>query len=192
MEYSALKLETLALHVLLRAGLAPVDVNPIAKKEMAAWMQLMGTYSLVKVEVEVLTIEGEKATEEQWEFGLTSRRNEIPEAQQECIIQLESCCVHDQKCWAVNRNGLCCLEFCLAGDLSFVDDSYDLPSPSHVLSQEAFELGRLRVSNFVRWRRPILGGMEKELVVSEERYTFTGCKEGLVCEKRVISLSVID
>ena len=191
MEYSALKLETLALHVLLRAGLAPVDVNPIAKKEMAAWKQLMGTYSLVKVEVEVLTIKGEKATEEQWEFGLTSRNED--EAQQGCIIQLESCFVQDEKCWEVKLNEFLCLDISLDGDFSFVDKHFDLPSPSHVISQEAFELGRLRVSNFVRWMRPICGGMEKELVLSEERYTFTGCKEGLVWEKKVISLeSLID
>ena len=66
-------------------------------------------------------------------------------------------------------------------------DDYDLPSPFLVLVQEAFEGGRLRLSNFVSWMRPTADceGMKEEMVVSEERCTLTGCKEGLVWESKV-------
>ena len=81
MEYSALRLETLALHVVLRAGLATDAVNPTAEMEVAAWKQLKSTFSLVTVELEVETTKGVEATDDQWEFGLTSLRSEVPETQ---------------------------------------------------------------------------------------------------------------
>ena len=56
-----------------------------------------------------------------------------------------------------------------------------------MLVQEAFVGGRLRLSNYVSWMQPTADckGMKEELVVSEERYTLTGCKEGLVWESTV-------
>ena len=191
--YSALRLETLALHVLLRAGghLATDPVNPSAQMELAAWNQLKGTFSLVAVEWKVETTEGVEATDDQWEFGLTSLRSEVPETQKEFIIQLESCCSTNcvqNQLLNVKVNGAGFLDISLAGDYAYIDDYYDLPSPSLVLSQEAFEVGRLRVSNFVRGVRPMKNG-HKELVVSEERNTFTGCKEGLVWQSKVVIIS---
>ena len=190
--YSALRLETLALHVLLRAAhLATDPVNPTAQMELAAWNQLKGTFSVVAVEWEVETTEGVEATDDQWEFGLTSLRSEVPETQKEFIIQLESFCSPNcvqNKLLNVKVNGAGFLDISLAGDYAYIDDYYDLPSPSLVLSQEAFEVGRLRVSNFVRWVRPMKNG-HKELVVSEERNTFTGCKEGLVWQSKVVIIS---
>ena len=192
--YSALRLETLALHVLLRARhLATDPVNPTAKMELAAWNQLKGTFSLVAVEWKVETTEGVEATDDQWEFGLTSLRSEVPETQKEFIIQLESCCSTNcvqNRLLNVKVNGAGFLDISLAGDYAYIDDYYDLPSPSLVLSQEAFEVGRLRVSNFVSWMRPMGGGVKKELVVSEERNTFTGCKEGLVWQSKVVIIDL--
>ena len=193
--YSALRLETLALHVLLRAGghLATDPVNPSAQMELAAWNQLKGTFTLVAVEWEVETTEGVEATDDQWEFGLTSLRSEVPETQKEFIIQLESCCSTNcvqNQLLNVKVNGAGFLDISLAGDYAYIDDYYDLPSPSLVLSQEAFEVGRLRVSNFVSWMRLMKNG-HKELVVSEERNTFTGCKEGLVWQSKVVIISFL-
>ena len=195
MEYSALRLETLAFHVVLRAGLATDTINPTAKMEVAAWNQLKGAYKVVEIEVEVLTSKGVEATDSQWEFGSTSSFRNYPEPHQAYIIQLGNYC--SPKCvqmgWCrcfgemlkVRLNGAILLDISLAEDFSYFDNYYDLPSPSLVLSQEAFEVGRLRVSNFVSWMRPMWGGTEEELVVSEERNTFTGCKEGLVWECKV-------
>ena len=58
-----------------------------------------------------------------------------------------------------------------------------------MLVQEAFEGGRLRLSNFVSWMRLTADceGMKEEMVVSEERFTLTGCKEGIVWESKVWS-----
>ena len=71
MEYSALRLETLALmQQVIKASLPTVALSPIAKVEVASWNQLKGCYRVVDQKgdekVQVQTKEGEEATDDQW------------------------------------------------------------------------------------------------------------------------------
>ena len=51
MRYSALRLETLALHVVLKAGLPTDHLGPIHQAEVAAWNWFKGYYRVVGVQV---------------------------------------------------------------------------------------------------------------------------------------------
>ena len=51
MEYSALRLETLALHEVLKAGLPTDQLGPVNQRELAAWKWFKGYYRVVGVQV---------------------------------------------------------------------------------------------------------------------------------------------
>ena len=73
MEYSALRLETLALHEVPKGSLATdAEVSPTAKMEVEAWKQLEGKQMVVEMEVKVQTSKGVEVTDDQWEFGTLS------------------------------------------------------------------------------------------------------------------------
>ena len=76
MEYSALRLETLALHEVPKGSLATdAEVSPTAKMEVEAWKQLEGKQKVVEMEVKVQTSKGVEVTDDQWEFGTLSGFN---------------------------------------------------------------------------------------------------------------------
>ena len=51
MEYSALRLETLALHEVVKAGLPTDQLGPVSQTEVAAWNWIKGEYRVVGVQV---------------------------------------------------------------------------------------------------------------------------------------------
>ena len=51
MRYSALRLETLALHEVLKAGLPTNQLGPVNQTEVAAWNWFKGYYRVVGVQV---------------------------------------------------------------------------------------------------------------------------------------------
>ena len=51
MEYSALRLETLALHEVLKAGLPTDQLDPVTQSEVAAWKWIKGDYRVAGVQV---------------------------------------------------------------------------------------------------------------------------------------------
>ena len=51
MRYSALRLETLALHVVLKAGLPTDHLGQVHQAEVAAWNLFKGDYRVVGVQV---------------------------------------------------------------------------------------------------------------------------------------------
>ena len=51
MEYSALRLETLALHEVLKADLPTDQLGPVNQRELAAWKWFEGYYRVVAVQV---------------------------------------------------------------------------------------------------------------------------------------------
>ena len=51
MEYSALRLETLALHKVLLAGLPTDQLGPVTQSEVAVWKWIKGDYRVVGVQV---------------------------------------------------------------------------------------------------------------------------------------------
>ena len=69
MDYSALRLETLALHEVLKASLPTDIISPTSKMEVAAWKQLGGCYRVLDMKVHVQTKEGEEASNDQWDYG---------------------------------------------------------------------------------------------------------------------------
>ena len=196
MEYLAPSLETLALQVffkiiiflifkatiiylqvILKAGLATDRVSPTAKMEVAAWRRLEGTYALVDMELEVLTKEGGEVTGDQWDFGSLSGFSFIPEKLPE-IIQIENFCGLQgvKKCCdcgcledavlSVSSDGATFFDVFFEGDFSYCDFNENLSSCTEVICQEAFEDGRLRLSNYITWTRT-KGGLEEEMKAKE-------------------------
>ena len=51
MKYSALRLETLALHEVLKAGLPTHQLGPVTQAELAVWKLFKGYYRVVGVQV---------------------------------------------------------------------------------------------------------------------------------------------
>ena len=167
--------------MILKAGLATDWVSPTAKMEVAAWRRLEGTYALVDMELEVLTKEGGEVTGEQWDYGSLSGFSFIPEDLPE-IIQIENFCGLQgvKKCCDCG-----CLEDAVLSvssdgatffDVFFEQHSFsygfvvasnaNLSSCTEVICQEAFEDGRLRLSNYITWTRT-KGGLEEEMKAKE-------------------------
>ena len=152
-------------------------VSPTAKMEVAAWRRLEGTYALVDMELEVLTKQGKEVTRDQWDFGSLSGFSFIPEDLPE-IIQIENFCGLQgvQKCCdcgclegevlSVSSDGATFFDVFFEGDFSYGDYNVNLSSCTEVICQEAFEDGRLRLSNYITWTRT-KGGLEEEVKAKE-------------------------
>ena len=165
------------MQVILKAGLATDWVSPTAKMEVAAWRRLEGTYALVDMELEVLTKQGKEVTRDQWDFGSLSGFSFIPEDLPE-IIQIENFCGLQgvQKCCdcgclegevlSVSSDGATFFDVFFEGDFSYGDYNVNLSSCTEVICQEAFEDGRLRLSNYITWTRT-KGGLEEEMMAKE-------------------------
>ena len=148
-------------------------VSPIVKMEVAAWRWLEGTYALVDMELEVLTKEGREVTRDQWDFGSLSGLSCIPEDLSE-IIRIENFCGLQgiRKCYdccgclegavlsVSSDDGTTFFHIFFEGDFSYGDYNVDLGSSTEVICQEAFEDGRLRLSNYITWTRT-KGGLEE-------------------------------
>ena len=153
-------------------------VSPTAKMEVAAWRRLEGTYALVDTELEVLTKEGGEVTGEQWDYGSLSGFSFIPEELPE-IIQIENFCGLQsvQKCCdcgcledavlSVSSDGATFFDVFFEGDFSYGDFNENLSSCTEVICQEAFEDGRLRLSNYITWTRT-KGRLEEEEMKAKE------------------------
>ena len=162
---------------ILKAGLATHRVSPTAKMEVAAWRRLEGTYALVDMELEVLNKEGGEVTRDQWDFGSLSGFSFIPEELPE-IIQIENFCGLQgvQKCCdcgcledavlSVSSDGATFFDVFFEGDFMYGDYNVNLNSSTEVICQEAFEDGRLRLSNYITWTRT-KGGLEEEMKAKE-------------------------
>ena len=138
MEYSALRLETLALHVLLKARLATDNLSPTAKMEVAAWKQLEGSYRVVEVNLQDQTIQGGEATDDQFDFASTRSYGYRPE-EQSGIIRIKSYSSPQCDCSDCNASenvflnvadgdGVIFFDILLSDGSSYTDNNFDLPS----------------------------------------------------------------
>ena len=51
MEYSVLRLETLSLHEVVKAGLPTDQLGPVTQSEVAAWKWIKGDFRVIGVQV---------------------------------------------------------------------------------------------------------------------------------------------
>ena len=188
MPYSALPLEMLALHKLLKAGHDGRGLNAQMQQEVRAWRMLEGSYRVTSVGVEVERRDGLPATEEEWGWGcgkvapyMEGGMCHIGEG-----VRITSYTNPDGETnWTVESDTSFIFDLCLRGD-SFMDSSSHLPpSGLKVFVTECVAAGAVQRTEWLRWRRP---GRE-EVVWSEDTNVLMVDRRGdLVWVSRVPAL----